>query len=440
MTRTNIVPFERPAAYWAVRARRHHAPSQLPDAARLMRKALEKNGDPALALELAEIYLGMESYSAAECCLLRFAARQGISGSLCFLIGLCALGRGEEELAERALDQSLRLDPEGLFSQRAQDLLETYPWRYGLSEPHCARSETLRCRSLRSRSREDALLWAREAWKKGRSAQAALWLGTLLPPRQGIPYLRYAVKKTPWEIRPRLILADACRHLGRPWETKRQLLAAAKTCRSISDAEAFCQTAWAVGWPRAALKLAEEKLAAAPGSADWLKLRYLSLRRMPGCEAQADRALKTLLETDPDDADGLRWRRHPKDRQLNPGRAVLLSALGSLVYSMPERLRFGRLNRILHFLVVSLNGTVDAETVYALAVPAWRRLTEAEKRSCDERRDRHFPQAFLIYLLLRTGHAADAQQHFQSSWGKKRILRLLHRFLKAVDQGEKKED
>ena len=35
--RTNIVPFERPAAYWAVKARkRYYNSSELPDAARMM--------------------------------------------------------------------------------------------------------------------------------------------------------------------------------------------------------------------------------------------------------------------------------------------------------------------------------------------------------------------------------------------------------------------
>ena len=69
-----VVPFERPAAYWAVRARRHYHPEQLPDAARFMRKALEKSGDTGLALELAQIYSAMGCYTAAERCLLRLRA------------------------------------------------------------------------------------------------------------------------------------------------------------------------------------------------------------------------------------------------------------------------------------------------------------------------------------------------------------------------------
>ena len=45
-----VVPFERPAAYWAARARRLKAPHQLPDAARLMRKAYEKNRQIKLSI------------------------------------------------------------------------------------------------------------------------------------------------------------------------------------------------------------------------------------------------------------------------------------------------------------------------------------------------------------------------------------------------------
>ena len=85
--RSNVVPFERPAAYWAVKARRHAAPSQLPDAARMMRKALEKSGDSALALELAQIYARMHCYTASERYLMRACAREGLTGPVCFLTG-----------------------------------------------------------------------------------------------------------------------------------------------------------------------------------------------------------------------------------------------------------------------------------------------------------------------------------------------------------------
>ncbi len=133
--RTNVVPFERPAAYWAGKARKHYIPSQLPDAARLLRKALEKSGDISLALELSEIYSAMECYTAAERCLIRCFARLGMTGSLCYAIGCCALNRGDESLAEQALDQSLRLEPDGYYAERAQEMLENYPWHWDAPVP-----------------------------------------------------------------------------------------------------------------------------------------------------------------------------------------------------------------------------------------------------------------------------------------------------------------
>ena len=41
-----VVPFERPAAYWLFRARRHDTPEKKPAAAKMLRKALETTGDP----------------------------------------------------------------------------------------------------------------------------------------------------------------------------------------------------------------------------------------------------------------------------------------------------------------------------------------------------------------------------------------------------------
>ncbi len=138
-TRSNVVPFERPASYWAVKARRHDKPSQLADAARLMRKALDKSGDSSLALELCQIYSRMHCYTASERYLMRACAREGLSGAVCFLTGCAALNRDDEDLGERALDLSLRVDPDGPCAEQAQEVLETYPWRQTPWRPRCSR-------------------------------------------------------------------------------------------------------------------------------------------------------------------------------------------------------------------------------------------------------------------------------------------------------------
>ena len=150
-----VVPFERPAAYWATRARRHYTPARMPEAARLMRKALEKSGDPAMALELARIYAGMGCYTAAEKCLSQAIMRGGLTGDACFTLGECAMNRGEDALAEHAFEGSLRLDPQGVFSMQAQYMLESYPWPWEKPLPRGARGEAL------ARKAQKALLGGR---------------------------------------------------------------------------------------------------------------------------------------------------------------------------------------------------------------------------------------------------------------------------------------
>lgn len=432
--RTNVVPFERPAAYWAVKARKHYTPSQLPDAARMMRKALEKSGDAGLALELAEIYSGMGCYTAAERCLIRAAARYGLTGSLCCAIGVCALNRGNEDLGELALDQSLRLEPDGPFSERAQDLLEYYAWKPTWYQPHAARGDALCRRSIRAQAmgdEEKALALARKAWEKGHSPKAALWLGMRLPPKEALRYLRVAAEELPLELEPQLRFAEACFLCRQYPEARERLHSARRLCRTITDAEAYCRIAWAMNRPQDALKLIEKKLYELPQSVDYLRLKYLTLRRMGEAE-QANRALETLLEIDPDDADALYDRRHPRQMNLHLGGGMLLLALGGMVRSLPDTRRPGPLNRMLHLMVMTLNGTVSAEVIYRLLPPLWRRLTPAEKYACDEYRDDCYPTLFTVYLFIRTGRLREAQEALAAAPHKKRVLRLLARCGKGI--------
>ena len=436
-SRTNVVPFERPAAYWAVRARRHYRPSQLPDAARLMRKALEKSGDPGLALELAEIYTGMGCYGAAEQYLIRAAVRQGLTGDLCYILGQCALGRGEEELAELALDQCLRIEPGGMYAESAQDLLETYPWNRGWDKPHCARSTALCRRAVWMQNPDEQLKAASAAWKKGHSPDTAVLLSSLVSSREALPYLRFAVVFMPRDVRPRLLLARACQEAGRWIEARKQMRIARAMCDRLRDAEEYCAMAWAMNRPAMALKLVDQKLGIWPCSTEYLWLKYLTLRHMPDQDAQAQRVLEALLEIDPDDPGGLYARRHPDACRMVPERKTMLSLLASMVYHRPERLRPGPLNRTLHLMVMSLNGTVSAEDVYRLALPAWRRLSKAEKRACDERHDACVLLAMILYVLLLSGRYRRARELMENAAGQKRILRLLRRFFRINAADEK---
>ena len=427
-----VVPFERPAAYWAVRARRHYHPEQLPDAARFMRKALEKSGDTGLALELAQIYSAMGCYTAAERCLLRAALRQGLTGGLCYLIACCALNRGQEELAEQALDASLRLDPEGLYADAAQDLLETYPWREEPWRPHAARSETLCAWSRDAEARGDgaeALRLARRAWQRARTPDAALQLGRLLPPPAGMPYLAWAARRTPDSPAAWLALALACHGAKKEARAQRCLRRAEDLCRGITPLEDFCQAAWAIGQTAQALGLVEKRLAETPVSADLLRLKYLCLKRL-GRQDKADRTLEALLEIDGDDPFALWCRRFPRSARPLEEKRLVLSALGRLVYAVPARRSQGRLNRALHLMVMLLDGMVPLETVYRELPPLWRRLSPSQKRRLDLRQEPHIVLAVAAYLGIAAGREAEARALLLSAPGKKRLRRAVRRFIR----------
>lgn len=433
MTRrkSNVVPFERPAAYWVGKARKHDRPSQLPDAARMMRKALEKSGDGNLALELSQIYARMHCCTASERYLMQAAARQGLTGSICFLVGCAALNRGEEDLGERALDLSLRLEPDGLFSERAQEILESYPWKQYPWRPRCARGEALSRRAqwaLMAGQPEEAAALAKQAWRKARTPEIAVQLGALLPPGKSAVYLQWAAKRLKNQLRPWLLLALACHRAGQTDKVEGALDRAEALCDTITDSEIYCQTAWEILREDKALAFIDRQIEKMPVSADYMRLRCLTLRRM-GEDEKASQALETLLEIDPDDAFALRARFHPEEMDLSPDRFALLYVLGSLIRGVPGRLKRGPLNRALHMMVMALDGDMDTRLVYRLFPPLWYRMTDAERWALDEYREPFYPAALTVGLYLTAGREEKARKMFEAAPEKKRTLRFLNRLL-----------
>ena len=432
---TKVVPFERPAAYWRAHARRHDTPDKRPAAAKMLRKALEKTGDPATAMELARVFTTMECPTAAERCLLRAVARGGLTGQACYLMGCCALNRGEEALAEEAFDACQRLDPGSPWADQAQDTLEMYPWTWE-NEKKGTHRAAYRCRMAREAllngRTEEALALARRSWKQAHTPQGALLMGALREAEDAIPFFAYAARELPGALRPRLLLAMACHHAGKTQDALLHLHLARALCRTLNQTEDFCAAAWQMEMPREALEAVNEFLAEWPSSVDYLRLKYLCFKRM-GQDADARRTLETLLDIDPDDAGGLWYRRHPEDCRLPEGRSVLLHVLGHQLRAVPERLRPGPLNRLLHWLVMALREDVDAEEIYRLAVPVWRCMSRSERWACDEGKY-HYPAAVALLVLLRSGKAQRAQALFESLPGKKRLKRTLNRWTRRMNK------
>lgn len=432
-----VVPFNRPAAYWANRARLYRTPEALPDAARLTRKAWQESGDMLHAQKLAEIDLAMGSYTDALRCLLAAISAEGLTGSACYFIGRCALEFGQEDIAQRAMDACLRLEPGGPHAENAQLYLENYPWESDVTAPRCARGECLARRSRKAREGGDANLaeeLAKEAWKKAKTYETALLMGSLST-EGSLGYLLFAAEKNPRDFFLRLTMIRACAALSSKAAARQLLIEAGPLCATLNHVEQFCRTAWQTGDADLALQLLEEQLRTKPVSSDFWRLKYLTLRHMR-LQQEAERALETWQELDPESPVAQKYRQFPQDLQLYGEGNAYLRGLDRILSALPCRLQPGPLNRLLHRMVVMLADSVEAQMIYHLLPPLWRRLSPAEKRICDAGEHPSHLLAIALYLMLKSGRQQEAEGLWAAAPGKKRLARLLKRFAQLMKEGE----
>ncbi|MBQ2976993.1 MAG: tetratricopeptide repeat protein [Clostridia bacterium] len=433
----NVVPFERPASYWAHRARWYDAHARQPEAARMMRKALEKDHAPGTALELARIYAGMECYTAAERCLVREVNQHGMTGSACFLIGVCALARWHEPVALAAFEKCLRLDPMGEYADAAMDYLQRYPWQNDVHPPRTARSLSL-CRRAREAflagDKDTAGKLSSRAWKMGKTCPGASLQGILCEPREAIPYFLWITQERPWDSQAWLALARTYFDAGHKREARISLIRAGLRSRNITQSEYFCTLAWNMGEYALALRFLQGRLRQFPSSAEYWRLQYLTCRNM-GRWDEAARALATWLDLDPDDPAAIWHKQNPDDLRVYEGRGMMLAILGRQLADLPSSGKRGPLNRMLHRLCVMLNHTLDETMIYRLLPPLWKRLSAAEKRACDREEEQTYALALAVYLLRRTGWQQDADTILAAASGRRRINRLVKKFISWQEEG-----
>ena len=138
-----------------------------------------------------------------------------------------------------------------------------------------------------------------------------------------------------------------------------------------------------------------------------------------------------VLELDPDDLSARRFRINPEDTALHEDRYMMLSVLGSLIYaSIPPR-KESPLNRILHELVIGMDGLLTPREIYLLVPPLWSAMTPAEQWACDDRRGGFYPAMLGVCALLSANRPKDARELFERASGRKRLLRFLRRFSRA---------
>lgn len=432
-----VVPFERPASYWQKKARKAYRPDRMPEAARLMRKALEQGGDSHTALELAAIYRSMLCISAAERYLMKAAAEGGLTPQLCYETGLCALERQEEAMAEDALDACIRLSPGSALAHECQEILENYAWSYQAPEKRTARSLAM-SHFARTRLQKGDVQGAREraeaAWKRGKTGEAAVLFGMLQPtPRQAEPYVKRATEKLAGQTPPILLLSQVYFQQGKTEAARQAMQKCAALCLSLQQVEAFSLMAAQMGFYDEALSLAESKLKMYPCSTDYLLIKYRMLKKL-GKREQADRVLQTILEIDPDDACGLWYARHPEEDVPYLSRMMFLPILGMMTSSLRRMRKRGPLNRLLHLFAFALREEAAPEMIYAMIVPLWRKLSGREKKLLDDR-DENAIHWLYLYVLVRLGKKERFYQLISSMPGRRRAERKVAQYLYLTQEG-----
>ncbi len=407
-----IVAFERPASYWLSKARAIKAPSRLPDAARMYRKALEKSGDPDVALELARVYLDMQCLAAAEVTLLRAVARQGLTPRACLLIGRCALAMGDEALSERALEQCMHLSPGSVDADEAQDMLWSYPWGDENIPRFSARLRVMCLQGEDAQTPELADKRYKRASKLADTVEKTVYLAQMLVTAQLPRDLSFRLPREKLNHFALLLLRlQTVIAAGQTALAEETLATMASSCELFAEAHAFCYVAKACNLIDSAVSLCEERLSKAPYSADYMRLLAMCLL----ARGDKDRAI-TIFD-----------KARSLDQLTTDSTLAARDALEDALFAVPPRLKKSPLNRLLHFLALTLQDDLTDETIYAIAAPAWRALNDRAKRRCEDQKDIDWYAAFVVYTLSAAGKKSRADDVLSKTKRKRHVKRLIAR-------------
>ncbi len=122
----NIVPFEQDGSFYYRKAQKYIDSNNYINALSFYRKAVEKEPDNVeYLLDLAEIFTEMNYYEESNQILFHLIQDGGNVTAECYFgLGCNFLGLQEFEKASECFDKYLQIDPEGQFSDEAQDLID----------------------------------------------------------------------------------------------------------------------------------------------------------------------------------------------------------------------------------------------------------------------------------------------------------------------------
>ncbi|MGI6706446.1 MAG: tetratricopeptide repeat protein [Clostridia bacterium] len=122
----NIVPFEQDGSFYYRKAQKYIDSNNYINALRFYRKAVEKEPDNVeYLLDLAEIFTEMNYYEESNHILFHLIQDgANVTAECYFGLGCNFLGLQEFDKASECFDKYLQIDPDGEFSDEAQDLID----------------------------------------------------------------------------------------------------------------------------------------------------------------------------------------------------------------------------------------------------------------------------------------------------------------------------
>jgi tetratricopeptide (TPR) repeat protein len=124
-SKSKVVPFDQNGQFYYRKARKYMESNNYIDALSFYRKAVEKDPDNVeYRLDLADIFTEMGYYEESNQILFSILQEDDQRGDCYFGLGCNFLGLQEYEKAGECFDKYLQTQPEGIYSEDAQDLLD----------------------------------------------------------------------------------------------------------------------------------------------------------------------------------------------------------------------------------------------------------------------------------------------------------------------------
>ncbi len=410
-----LLSFRNADTYWLSRARHTTGPKRLGERALFYRKAMEGLSSPSARLELAETYYRMQCYDAADALILEVLEEDPGIGQAWYLLGLTSLARGDEITSQNAFDRCMREAPLSPAAVRSQDMLTMYAW----SDRDRIPLFGFRADCLMRRARscppgpERTALCIRACLKRPGPDTIFALISEISPthPRLCLKLLPWALSKGKLRFRACLKGAECLHRIGR--DPLPYLLAALPLAVSASDTESLTRCALSCGKAAFMADRLGEMLSDAPFSSGLMSLRADCLHAQGRfCEADSLRSL--AMKTAPEAA----------ERPDSTGSLKKLAVYHS-------RLHRGRLNRLLHRLVISMSDTVSPGPIYRIVPDLYRAMSRDARRNMDKPALRTWDTAFSVLLELRIGRADLAKGSLRD----RRYRRFVLRQIRRVDKG-----